>query len=256
MKRNDLSIGRVVEFRHGRRALIVSTNSNLRLQFLFASEGLIEPSDETMDFETLLSKVKPDYDVMKVYETKQPIRRLSDIENLNNLTVISEREKEFLLKEFTKESFRQADNDIAESYAGFDNYELFRSKKNYCSIIFPDLIKGVSDDTIKKAKNMFAKEVMDIVNGNKLLSESRLSFCCTQSGAQFEYGMHIKFSVEGTELVDEEGHNCFDVLFRANDERVERLMNPGNHIEGIEMIREAKEIMPGVVVIGLGQKGF
>lgn len=237
MNSRKLAIGNVVEFRNGNRAVVVVTDSSMRKSFLFPSEGVILIETDKIDEETLLSKIKPDYDVMKIFSMADPIRRLSEMNDSGKLTLICEREQDIKLTELTAKAFVNADSKVQKSYAGFTDIADFRGHKNYFQLELNNEAEmkekypnQINDESIKRMKDMFVQDMKDIINGKKLMSDSRLHFAMQTCGCQFERGAQMILVVKDfPELISPEGFDAHTFTLRMNDERIERLMTASSY---------------------------
>lgn len=221
MKKENLTIGNVVEFRNGQRALIICSTLSMNLQFLFSSGGIIDVNDNMIDFSTLLSKEADKYDVMSIYSTHNPVRRLSDIGNLDNLKKIESRGKEMKkikLVEFTEEVFHNSSRDVQASFAGLGKTEAFRENESYI-LVTEGVIEGQHDLT-EIAKNYFLKELEAAANG-KLSEDTILSICCPQDSKDFKYGFHFKLDTTNLpEFQDGSGRNIVNFMAWFNSDTI------------------------------------
>jgi hypothetical protein len=234
MNKKMLQIGQVVELRNGNRALVSSTNQNVSFSLLFPSDGIIDMDMENLNFQNLLSEIKSDYDIMKIYDTIKPIRRLSEIKDQDNLTLLINRDSQIILRKFDAMEFDNASNDVKKSYSGLTNLEAFRNEKHFFQIDMPDAeledkdaYNFITKEKIEKAKSLCIQEVMDVINLKIELEDSNISPIVFIESEQFKYGLMLSLKIDkekNPDLISDSGCNAFVLALKMNDRRIESLL--------------------------------
>lgn len=216
MKKSQLENGMVLLTRKGNAAIVFQTKEeNLIIGVGSEVGGRFIKSDLDED----LKSSNPDFDIVKIYQLDNlenvVIKNIKSYIHEHNL--IWEIEKPVVLKEFNQEVFSNSSEEIKNSFAGFDNYEKFRSHKEFYQLEVCTKLDGFE---IENAKELFLIQIRKILNKEKTVEETRLRFCCENYPNQFAHSFHIKMNANVNPDKNTEESDILDLIFRTNDSRI------------------------------------